>query len=283
MTRLLDTHQHLFYRDHFGYEWSDNLPPLAGRDFTVADYQSLTDGLDVAGTIFMEVDVGPDHYRQETRFVAELAGDPKNRILGIVSSCRPESSEGFDAWLEECADLPVVGFRRILHEVDDEVSRDALFRQNVRKMGEAGFTFDMVYRADQLPVAAELAAACDNTRLILDHCGVPDIAGGEYELWSQRISAIAAYPHVCGKISGVLAYCAQGNATLEAVRPYIDHMINSFGTDRLVWGSDWPVVDLGASLPDWISVFRQSVSGLSPDEAAAISHRSAEKTYSVSL
>ncbi len=282
MTKLIDTHQHLIYRDRFNYLWSDSLPALAGKDFTVSDYQKLTADCDVAGSIFMEVDVGHD-YRDETRFVAELAAEPENKLLGIISSCRPEHEGGFDAWLEECSDLPVVGFRRILHEVDDDVSRGDVFRRNVRKIGAKDLTFDMVFRADQLGIAFELASACDDMELVLDHCGVPDIAGGETDYWHQKISDIAGLPHVSCKMSGILAYCAEGNATLDAVQPYAQHVIDSFGTDRLVWGGDWPVVDLRSSLPEWIGIFQQLVSDFSEDEKSAICSGNAQRIYRIGV
>ncbi len=281
MTELIDTHQHLIYRDRFSYDWSDGLPALAGKEFTIGDYQRLTVDCDVAGTIFMEVDAGHD-YRDETRFIAGLAQDPVNRLLGIISSCRPEHEDGFDTWLEECSDLPVLGFRRILHEIDDDLSRGDVFRKNIRKIGEQGLTFDMVFRADQLGIAAELARACDDMTLVLDHCGVPDIAGGDFGAWSKAISAVAAMPHVSCKISGVLAYCAAGNATIEAVRPYVDHVIECFGPQRLVWGSDWPVIDIRSGLPGWIGIFRELISDLSPDEARAICSGNAKRIYGVS-
>lgn len=281
MVHLIDTHQHLLYRDRLRYAWSESLPALAGQDFTVADYQQLTAGHDIAASIFMEVDAGD--YRDETRFIAELAADPANRLAGIISSCRPEIDEGFDAWLEECSNLPVVGYRRILHEVPDDVSRSETFRKNVRKMGRAGKVFDMVYRADQLAIARELATACDGMSLVLDHCGVPDIAGGEMDGWKKAVTDLAALPHVNAKLSGVLAYCTPGTASLETIRPYVDHVIDSFGPDRLVWGSDWPVVNLTSALPDWIVIFRQLIAGFSPDEQAAICNGNAQRIYGVTI
>ncbi len=278
MVKLLDTHQHLLYRSHFDYLWSDSLLPLSGRDFTLADYKALTAGHEILGSLFMEVDVG-DAYRDETRFVAGLCNDPDSGLLGIISSCRPEDSTGFDTWLEECNDLPVVGFRRILHEVSDDLSRSALFRENIRKIGARGHVFDMVFRADQLTVARELATACDDVTLVLDHCGVPDIANGDFEAWRSGITGLSNLANVHCKISGILAYCPRDAASLETVRPYIEHVIESFGSDRLVWGSDWPVVDLRASLPTWISVYEQAVLGLSVDEQAAIGYLNAQKIY----
>lgn len=281
MAKLLDTHQHLLYRNHLQYAWTADLPQLADQEFTVADYQALTEDKDIVATLFMEVDA--DDYQTETRYISKLAADPANRIVGLVASCRPEDEAGFETWLDECADLPVVGFRRILHEVPNAVSQNALFRSNLKKIGARGKVFDMVYRADQLSIAYDCAAACDNTVFVLDHCGVPDIAGGEFDLWKAAISRLATLPHMNAKLSGVLAYCKPGDSNLDAVKPYIDHVMESFGPDRLVWGSDWPVVNLGAGLPDWIDIFRQLTNALSASEQEALSNRNAQRIYGVSI
>ena len=279
--RLIDTHQHLLYRGKLRYDWTDDLPALAKKEFTIGDYQNLTRDHDIAASIFMEVDASD--YREETRSIAKLAHDPANRIAGLVSSCRPETDQGFDAWLDECGELPVVGFRRILHEAPDDLSRSDVFRKNVRKIGGRGQVFDMVYRADQLTIAREFAEACDDMNLVLDHCGVPDIAGGDSEIWRKGVSGLAQLPHVSCKISGVLAYCAQGEGRLETIHPYIEHVIDSFGADRLVWGSDWPVVNLNSDLPQWIDMFTQIMAELSTDEAQAISFENAQRIYKLSV
>ena len=281
MTPLIDTHQHLLYRDALGYAWSDGLPALANKSFTVDDYRRLSEGRGVAASIFMEA--AADDYKAEARFISKLANDPKNKILGMIASCRPETDSGFDAWLEECADMPIVGYRRILHEVPDEMSRDEGFRHNIRKIGARGQVFDMVFRADQLSIAYDFATACDDMTLMLDHCGVPDIAEGENADWKKGISALAELPHVSCKLSGVLAYCASGKATLETIQPYIDHVIQSFGPSRLVWGSDWPVVNIRSNLPEWIEIFRQIIADLGETDSAAICHGNAERIYGVSF
>ena len=121
------------------------------------------------------------------------------------------------------------------------------------------------------------------TQLILDHCGVPDIAGGAIDPWREHIRNLAKLPNVACKISGVLAYCKPGEATLEAIKPYVDHCIESFGADRLVWGSDWPVVVINSTLPDWIRIARQLVARLSPTEQRKILHDNAVRVYGVKM
>lgn len=283
MIPLLDTHQHLVYRDKIGYGWTHDIPPLAKGDFTLDDYAGLTRDAGVGGSLFMETGVDDADYQAETRFVHGLANQPQSGILGIIASIRPESDDGFDAWLEESIGLGAVAYRRILHVVDDAMSQSETFRRNVRKIGAAGKVFDMCFLARQLPVALEFASACDNTTLVLDHCGVPDIAGGGLDPWRAGMTALAELPNIHCKLSGIMAYCAPGEASLEAIRPYVDHVLEAFGPDRIVWGSDWPVVNLANGLPDWIAVTRTILDGLSADEAVAIAHRNAEAVYKVSL
>jgi predicted TIM-barrel fold metal-dependent hydrolase len=281
MVPLLDTHQHLLYPDRLRYAWAERTPALEGRSFTLEDYRRLTEGAGVAATIFMECDA--DDYRAEARLVAALAKAPESRLLGLIASCRPETDEGFEAWLDEGGALGVLGYRRILHESGDHVSRSETFRANVRRIGARGLPFDMCFLARQLPVALELARACPDTRLVLDHCGVPDIAGGGLAGWRDGVSALAALPNVVAKLSGVLAYCAPGRATLAEVRPYLEHVIDSFGPERCLWGSDWPVVDTRADLPSWIAAFRTILAGCSEAEMAAMAHGTAERVYGVAL
>jgi predicted TIM-barrel fold metal-dependent hydrolase len=282
MLPLLDTHQHLVYPDRQRYAWTGRAPALAGRRFGLEEYHALTAGAGVAGTIFMEVDA--EDWRSEARMVAGMARGPGSGVLGLIASCRPEEDAGFEAWLDEGPSLGVVGYRRILHETSDDVSEAETFRGNVRRIGARGLPFDMCFLARQLGVARELARACPDTLLVLDHCGVPDIADGAFEEWHAGVTALAAMPNVVAKLSGVFAYCAPGTATLGTVRPWVEAVIEAFGPERCLWGSDWPVVNVrGGDLPSWIAAFRAILAGYSDDEQAAMAHRTAERVYGVRL
>jgi predicted TIM-barrel fold metal-dependent hydrolase len=184
--------------------------------------------------------------------------------------------------LDECDDLGVIGFRRILHVMPDELSTTATFRKNVRALGDRGKPFDLCMLPKQLGLGAELAQACDNTTIVLNHCGVPDIAGGGLDPWRADVAALAALPNVHCKLSGLLAYCAPGNATKEAMQPYVDHVLEVFGPARLIWGSDWPVVELANGLPDWLSVTQSLLASLSADEAESVGHGNARRLFNLS-
>lgn len=276
---LIDTHQHLILRKTIGYAWADALPALAGRDFTREDYAGLTAG--VAATVFMETGVDDADYRAEARLVGSMIGTTVGGIpmLGQIASIRPEEDAGFDDWLDEGPSLGIVGYRRILHETSDDVSQGATFRRNLKKIGARGLPFDLCFLARQLPLAVELLAACPDQQFVLDHCGVPDIKGGGFAPWAEGMRRVAAAPNVMVKLSGITAYCAPGEATLAAVAPYIDHVLDCFGPSRMLWGGDWPVVNLGAGLPGWLEITRAVLSRLSPDERAAIASGTARRVY----
>lgn len=274
---LIDTHLHLIYRDRLGYAWTSGIPALATGDFTLADYAALIAGRGIAGALFMEAGVDDADYKTEARFVAGLVG--QNGLLGQIASCRPEEDEGFDDWLDECQGLNVHGFRRILHVMPDALPQTPTFRRNLAKIGARGWAFDICVLARQLPIAVDLARACPDQPLVLDHCGVPDIAGGGFSEWAKGISALAALPHVHVKMSGISAYCAAGTANEATLQPWVDHVLAAFGPKRMVWGGDWPVVNLGTGLPEWIDLSRDLLSGLSDAEETQVASATARRVY----
>lgn len=276
---LIDTHQHLIWRDRLGYGWTAGIPALAEGDFLPETFRAETHGLGVTGALFMETGVDDADCQAEARHVATRIGT--QGLIGQIASCRPEEDAGFDAWLDECADLKVHGFRRILHVMPDDLSRSETFRTNLRKIGRRGLTFDLCVLARQLPIAAELVRACPDQTYILDHCGVPDIAGNAFAAWADGIDALAQLPQVNVKLSGITAYCAPGGISREGLQPWVDHILDRFGPDRIVWGSDWPVVLLGSGLREWIGLTGELLAGLSEDERARIGHRNARRLYRI--
>jgi predicted TIM-barrel fold metal-dependent hydrolase len=277
---LIDTHQHLILRDRVGYGWTQDIPALAEGDFTAADYARLTAGKGVKGQIFMETGVDDADYQTEARMVGAMVGT--GGIKGQIASVRPEVDEGFDAWLEEAQGLKTVGFRRILHVVPDEVSQSPTFRANLRKIGRAGLPFDLNFLSRQLePFGLPLLKACPDQIFVLDHCGVPDVAAGDWEVWNKGVTAFAGFPNVVVKLSGITAYAAPGRATVAVIRPYVERLLDLFGPTRMLWGSDWPVVNLGVGLPGWIDMTRELLVGLSEGERAAVGNGTARRVYGV--
>jgi predicted TIM-barrel fold metal-dependent hydrolase len=175
----------------------------------------------------------------------------------------------------------LVGFRRLLHVEPDELSQRPGFAANVRLLAKYELSFDLCVLARQIPLAAALAGKCPGVQFILDHCGVPDIAAGGLDPWRQYIREIAKHVNVACKISGVLAYCAPGQANLEAVRPYVEHCLEHFGWDRVVWGSDWPLCTTTADLRTWVDVTRRLIATADERDQRKLLHENAMRIYRV--
>ena len=283
MFKLLDTHQHLVYREVADYSWTNDIPVLSKDNFTIEDYISLTKGFGVDGTLFMETGVDDTDYKSEALHVNKLAEKKDNGIKGLIVSIRPEEDKNFDSWFEQTLAMNVSGYRRILHVMPDDTSEGQTFIDNVKKIGKAGKPFDICYLATQLSIAYEFAKNCDEMHLILNHCGVPSIANGEIHQWRKDIKQLSELPNVICKLSGLMAYCAPGKSSQESIQPYVDHVLECFGPSKMLWGSDWPVVNLGKGIQEWITVTRNILSKLSDDEAVAIGNANAQKIYKVSL
>ena len=278
---LIDTHQHLVYRNEATYGWTKSIPALAEDNFTLEDYKVLTKDFNIKGTIFMETGVDDPDYKNETKFIKSVMDQTDSKIKGLIVSIRPEIDEGFDEWLEETISMNVSGYRRILHVMPDETSQTSTFRENVKKIGSKGKPFDICYLPTQLKIASDFAKACDQMDLVLNHCGVPPIASGEIDEWSKDIKSLSEIPNVTCKLSGLMAYCAPGTSSYETIKPYVDHVLECFGPDRMVWGSDWPVVNLGKGIAEWINVTNTILDNLSEDEARKIASSNAERIYNV--
>ena len=247
---IFDTHLHLVDRKRLRYPWLAEAEAL-NRDWSYEDYAVTARRIGITDVLHMEVDVAEADMAAETAFVAELMQRPDSLIRGAIAAARPESP-GFAAWLDRADRRVVKGLRRALHVVPDAVSQSALFRANIARLGAAGLPFDIVMLARQLPLAHALADACPDTTFVLDHCGVPDIAGGGFAPWAAEIIALARRPNVNIKLSGVTAYTG-GHWTLDTLRPWIAHIAEQFGPDRMVWGSDSPVCNLQSNLAEWVA------------------------------
>ena len=253
---IVDTHQHLWDKDLFHYAWLGPLPKL-DRSFRLSDYRDAARGLEIDKTVFVECDVDESQMMDEASHILQVADDSGSCIAGVVASGRPEH-DGFKAHLDALAPHPKVkGVRRILHTGPDEVGQGKMFIENVARLGEYRLSFDICVLARQLPVAINLVSKCPDVAFILDHCGVPDVKGRVFDPWRDHIRQLAKFPNVACKISGLVAYADPVDWKAEDLDQFVDHVINSFGWDRVIFGSDWPVCNLTASYKEWVqTLFR---------------------------
>lgn len=274
---FIDTHLHLIDQSALHYPWLAGVEAL-NRDFLYGEYALQAQRAGIVRALHMEVDVTPSEIQTEIDYVASLAKQEGSLIAGAIAACRPEEA-GFADYLERQKANPFVkGFRRILHTMPDDLSESSLFRENIRRMGGSGLTFDLCVLPRQMDRAIALVDLAPDVTFILDHCGVPDIKGDDFAIWRGKITEIAGRANVIAKISGIVAY-ADGAWRAETLKPYVQHVIGSFGWDRIVWGSDWPVCTLGGGLATWIAATHALVSGCSESEKTRLFSGNAKRLW----
>lgn len=272
--RILDTHLHLIYPDKFSYPWLPGYPSI-NKPWHIADYFAEAAPLGIESALHMEVDVAEADMLAESEFVLTLP-----RIAGAIAACRPEHMNFVDQ-IERLSDhAHIKGVRRILHQAPDDLSQSDLFVENIRHLPDYDLSFDLCVRADQLPIGQMLVERAPDVTFILDHCGVPDVTGAGLDPWRENIRRISKLPNLNAKISGIVAYSGP-DWRVDTIRPYVEHVIESFGWDRVVWGSDHPVVRLTGSLTRWVEATREIISGASEEEQAKLLHRNAERIYKI--
>jgi predicted TIM-barrel fold metal-dependent hydrolase len=254
--KIIDTHQHLWDLDLLSYGWCKN-HSVFNRSFRVPDYLEAVRGIELEKSVHVEADVDEADILGETRMILDLAAREDNPIEGVVAGGRPEKP-GFRSYLDQIAGFPqaeakLKGVRRILHIVSDDVGRTPLFAENVASLSEYGLSFDLCVLARQLPIGIRLVEQCPDTSFILDHCGFPLIGQKRMDPWRQYIRTIAGFPNVVAcKVSGVLANVVPARWGPDDLRPYLDQVMECFGWDRVMFGSDWPVCTLATTLRGWL-------------------------------
>ena len=198
----------------------------------------------VEQAIHMEVDVAETDMLAETDFVLNV--HPK--VIAAIANGRPESSD-FPAYLDalDRRGGKIKAVRRLLQFQPPELSTTPTFIANIKRLPAHNLAFDICVKSHELEIARKLVAACPDVQFVLDHCGNPKIADGEWDTWAKPLGTIAAMPNVVCKVSGILANVDDG-WTVAQLTPYVEHVIATFGWDRVVWGSDHPVVTQFADL-----------------------------------
>ena len=280
MIPIFDTHLHLLYQNEFHYDWCADLPAL-NQDFKIEEYQELIKDHGIGGSLFMEVDVREEEISAEAAYFSDLTEKDDNPIAGVIAACRPEN-KNFEELLELTLTDSVCALRRVLHTMPDEMSQTSLFRKNIRTLAQHSLPFDLCFLERQLPLAYELVQACPDNQFVLDHCGVSTIDKESFPIWKSALEKLATLPNVTCKMSGIIAYCpSPEEATLDTLRPWMETTVETFGADRVVLGTDWPVCNLTQGLPAWLTIARTFFSSYSDDEQHAIFHRNAESIYNI--
>jgi predicted TIM-barrel fold metal-dependent hydrolase len=260
---IVDAHVHFWDPARLHYAWLDDLPRLR-RAFTPADYFA-TAGDRVQRVVFVEANCEPVESRDEVAFVERLAA-ANERVAGIVAYADmtdPHLGCMLDAFGERSL---VCGVRQNIQGNREGFCLRPVFIAGVREAGRRGLTFDICVTHDQLQDALALVHVCPETRFVLDHAGKPRIDGAMLESWNEGLSRLAECPNVYCKLSGLLTEAHESHRTRDALLPFAERIVECFGVDRLMFGSDWPVVTSAGGFDVWLAIVEEMVSSWSPAE-----------------
>ena len=263
---IVDAHVHLYDTRRFPYAWMNDVPKL-NRPHLPVDFRSAIGKAPVDQIVFVEVWVDKPHQMAEAEWVSGLF-ESVPQLRGIVASVALEEGLRAEAALALLAAMEhVKAVRRLIEfEPDVDFCLQPSFVEGVKLLAKYDLSFDICVKHFQLANAVELVRRCPDVRFVLDHIGKPPIRAGQFDPWRDDLRALAALPNVCCKISGVVTEADHDNWTREKLRPYLDHAIDAFGVDRVMFGSDWPVSELTHRYEEWVDIVEWTMSGSSESE-----------------
>jgi L-fuconolactonase len=277
---IIDTHQHLWDLKQFKLPWIKEGTPLA-RNFLMSDYFRATEGLNVVKTIYMEVDLDPKQQQREAEFVVAMCQRADNPMVAGVISERPASST-FPRFIDQYKNSAYIkGVRQVLHNegVPAGTCLDEKFIRGIRLLGQLDKSFDLCMRPGELLDAAKLIDACPDTRFILDHCGNAKVPDKDRTQWKKGMDAVAKRKNVVCKVSGIVASAEKGKWSAEELAPIVNHTLDAFGPDRVMFGGDWPVCTLGATFKEWVTALQAIVKDRKREDQRKLFHDNAVRVY----
>jgi L-fuconolactonase len=270
----VDAHQHFWSLARGDYGWLT--PSLAQiyRDFTPADLAGLLASHDIDRTILVQA--APT--AEETAFLLELA----HRVAfigGVVGWTDLAAPEAPDTIAELARDRALVGLRPMIHDIPDDgwIAHPRLSAA-LRAMAAHGLVFDALVRPRHLPHLLRMIECHPDLSIVIDHGAKPEIRDSLFEPWATHMRRVAGMPNTVCKLSGLVTE-ARPDWTVDTLQPYVDHLLDTFGPHRLLWGSDWPVVNLAGGYDRWREATYRLLSNLTQQEQHLILGGTADRVY----
>jgi len=272
--KIIDTHQHFWNYDPKTHDWINEDMRVIRKDFLPADLAPILKENNVDGCIAVQA----DQTDAETQILIREVNQ-NSFIKGVVGWVDLNSTE-IEAALASYTDTKMLkGFRHILQAEPKGFMLAPSFKKGIDALTKYNYTYDLLIYASQLKEAKEFISNHSTQPIVIDHLAKPNIKEGEWENWKKDINEIAQYPNVYCKISGMATEANWNTWTMDTLKPYIDTVVEAFGTDRIMFGSDWPVCLLASSYSKWLETLQNYFNTFSIDEQASFFANNAIKFY----
>jgi L-fuconolactonase len=276
---ILDTHQHFWKANRGDYHWMTQATPILVRDYLPSDLLPELRKAGVAQTVLVQAAQTPD----ETDFLLKLA-EETDFVAGVIGWFDLED-ENFPLAYEEKRERhpKLLGVRPMLQDLPDDrwIVRKKVI-ENLRYLADRKVVFEFLTYTRHLPFLLEVLEEEPRLHAVIDHISKPEIKAGKMEPWSDLILKVARHENVFCKLSGMVTEADHRKWEPEHLRPYIEHVLDSFGEDRVMFGSDWPVCLLAGSYAEVINALRTVVADhLSPNGLAKLFSRNGTRFYGI--
>jgi L-fuconolactonase len=273
----IDAHHHLWRYTLAEYGWIDEPMAALRRDFGPDDLKREMDAVDIAGAVAVQA----RQTLEETRWLLDLA--EKHDFLRGVVGWAPIAGEEFPECMEEFDGREKLkGLRHVIQgEKDENYILRADFNSGITAMQGSGLVYDILILERHLPQTVDFVDEHPKQLFVVDHVAKPLIAAGKLEPWATHMRELARREHVFCKISGMVteADWVGKTVTLEMLRPYLDVVVEAFGPERLMAGSDWPVCLVGTEYGAWFRMLEEYFKGFSEAERVAVFGETASWVY----
>jgi L-fucono-1,5-lactonase len=275
---IVDAHHHFWDPATADYPWLTDELVTIRRAFGPGDLAPLLHSTGVDATVLVQT---RSSYEETADFLAVAGRTPWIRgVVGWVDLTDPAIDDALARLREGPGGDRLVGIR---HQAHDEPDPEWLVRDDVVRgieaVGRAGLAYDLLVRPRELPAALALTRRLPEVRFVIDHVAKPPIATGAMEPWASQIARFGELEQAACKVSGMVTEADWKQWTHADLRPYVDHVLDVFGPERLLFGSDWPVCLLAATYEQVVDAARLALAGLTDTERAGVFGATAARIY----
>lgn len=277
MSERVDAHHHVWRLARGDYGWLQPVPALAPifRDFDLSELRPLLAAAKIDATVLVQA--APT--LAETRFLLEVAHSSAGLVQGVVGWVDLDAPDAPDTLSTLAADPLLKSVRPMLQDLPDP---EWILRPRVQSalgvLPELGLRFDALVKPRGLKALLRALDRNPDLAVVIDHCAKPDIVGSGWQPWADDLAAIARSTGASCKLSGLVTEAGK-NWSVDRLRRYVDHVLECFGPQRVLWGSDWPVLTLAASYAEWVAATEGLLVDLPAADLAAIRGANARRFY----
>jgi len=276
MNKRIDSHQHFWKFDPVRDSWIDETMSNIQRDFLPEDLLPILNENQFSGCVAVQA----SQSEEETHFLLELAS--KNDFIKAVVGWVDLRDENISDRLQHfTAHKKLKGFRHVVQGEADDFMYGEAFRRGIKALSAFDYTYDILIFERQLSAAVSLVSDFPDQKFVIDHIAKPDIKSGSINSWKKGIEEIAKYDNVWCKISGMVTEADWKNWKAEDLKPYLDVIFENFSIDKILYGSDWPVLNVASDYHEVVKTLEDYISKFSFEDQNKIWFENANSFYNL--